>query len=62
MIELWEVIPLVPLLSISRRNEFVIEIGPVDIKPLYGKLINAHRVLLADLKQLDVVIVTGVLI
>ncbi len=62
MIKLWKIISLMPLFTILRGNKLVIQIGPVDIEPLDGKLINAHIALLADLIQLDVVVVTGVLI
>jgi len=62
MIKLWKIISLMPLFTILRRNKLVIQIRPVDIEPFDGKLINAHIALLADLIQLDIVVVTGVLI
>ena len=62
MIKLRKIVSLMPLFTILRGNKFVVKIRPVDIEPLDGKLINAHIALLADLIQLDVVVVTGVLI
>jgi hypothetical protein len=62
VIQLGEVISLMPLLPIRRRDKFVIKIGPINIKPLYRKLINAHVASLAYLVQLNVVVVTGVLV
>ncbi len=62
MVNLREVIPLMPLLPTLLSHKFIIKIGPVDVQPLYGKLIDVHRVVSNYLIELDVVVVPWVLI